>query len=217
MKTDIQLQQDVIAQLKWEPAINDTQIAVSVDNGVVTLNGHVDSFAQKWDAERAAQRVNGVKALAIEIEVALPYSSQRNDADIARSAENVLEWNSYIPRESIKVMVENGLVILTGELDWDYQKRTAVSAVRSLFGVTGVSDQIKIKPHLSANNIKLGIESAINRQAKNDNESITVSVEGEEVTLSGKVHSYYERNLVSNAAWSVQGIQKVINHVTVSY
>lgn len=217
MKTDSQLQQDVIAELKWEPAINDTQITVSVNKSVVTLNGHVDSFSQKWDAERAAQRVSGVKALAVEIDVALPNSSQRNDVDIARSAENILKWTSYIPREHIKVMVENGFVTLTGEVNWDYQKRTALNTIYSLFGVTGVNNQISIKPRPSASNIKLGIESAISRQAKSDRESITVSVNGSEVTLNDKAHSYYERNLISNAAWSAQGVQKVINHVIVAY
>lgn len=150
-------------------------------------------------------------------QVALPNSSQRNDLDIAHSAENVLEWTSYIPHEHIKVMVENGFLTLTGDVDWDYQNRTAVNAIRSLFGVTGVSNQISIKPRPSANNIKLGIESAISRQAKSDRESITVSVNGSEVTLNGKAHSYYEHNLISNAAWSAQGVQKVINHVTVAY
>ena len=217
MKTDAQLQQDVIAELKWDPSITDTQIGVSVANGVVTLNGHVDSFAQKWDAEKTAQRVSGVKALAVEIQVDLPSSSKRSDADIARSAENVLEWSSNIFNGHIKVMVEGGWVTLTGEVMWEYQRRTAVTLIRYLRGVTGVSNQIHVKAQASSSSIKADIEAAIKRQAKVDEAAIKVDVNGSEVTLSGKVHSYFERNYMGNSAWRAVGVQKVVNNITVAY
>src|SRR5476651_1737362 len=132
MKSDAQLQQDVIAELSWVPSIDAARIGVEVKDGIVTLAGHVASYAQKWDAERAAQRVYGVKALAIEMDVALPGSSQRNDVDIERSADNVLQWMTYLPKDSIKLKVENGWVTLTGELDWEYQRQAAANAVRYL-------------------------------------------------------------------------------------
>lgn len=217
MKTDAQLQQDVIAELKWDPSITDTQIGVSVANGVVTLNGHVDSFAEKWGAEKIVQRVSGVKALAVEIQVDLPSSSKRSDADIARSAENVLEWSSNIFNGHIKVMVEGGWVTLTGEVMWEYQRRTAVNLIRYLRGVTGVSNQIHVKEQASSSSIKADIEAAIKRQAKVDEAAIKVDVNGSEVTLSGKVHSYFERNYAGNSAWRAVGVQKVVNNITVTY
>jgi len=146
MKTDAQIQQDVIEELKWEQSVNASQIGVEVNNGIVTLAGHVGSFAEKWDAERATQRVSGVKALAIEIDVTLPGSSHRNDVDIARSAENVLEWSTYLPRDHVKVMVEDGWITLTGEVDWEYQKQAVATGVRYLMGVKGISDNITIRP-----------------------------------------------------------------------
>ena len=126
MKTDAQVQQDVIAELKWEPSINAAQIGVEVKDGIVTLAGHVSSYAEKWDAERAAQRVSGVKALAVEMDVKLPGSSKRNDADIARSAKDVLQWTTYLPKDRVKVMVEKGWITLSGDVDWEYQRRAAV-------------------------------------------------------------------------------------------
>jgi osmotically-inducible protein OsmY len=217
MKTDVQLQQDVIAQLKWDPSITDTQIGVSVANGVVTLNGHVASFAEKWEAEKIVQRVSGVKALAVEIQVDLPSSSKRTDADIARSVENVLEWSSHVFNGHIKVMVENGWVTLTGEVMWEYQRRTAAHLIRYLRGVMGVINQVNVKYQASSNTIKSDIEAAIKRQAKLDEEAIKVDVNGSEVTLSGKVHSYFERNYMANSAWSAPGVQKVVNNLIVSY
>lgn len=217
MKTDTQLQQDIVAELKWEPAINADNIGVIVNDGVVTLNGRVDSFSEKWDAERIVKNIAGVTTLAIEMDVALPTSCQRYDADLAQSVRNVLEWTNYLPKDGIQVMVENGWVTLTGEVEWKYQKRRAAEAVRYLFGVVGISDQITLVELASSSSIKEGIEAAIVRHAKTDAAAITVDVNGSEVSLHGKVHSYYERALVSNSAWGAAGVQKVNNHVTVSY
>jgi osmotically-inducible protein OsmY len=217
MKTDAQLQQDVIAELKWEPSVNAAQIGVEVKDGVVTLAGHVSSYAEKYDAERAAQRVAGVKALAIEMDVTLPGSSKRNDADIARSAENSIEWLTYLPIDSVKVKVEGGWITLSGGVDWDYQREAAFSAVRYLMGATGVSNQIVVKPKVSLSAVKSDIEAALKRRAKSDAQSISVKVQGADVTLSGTVHSWSERDLASNAAWGAPGVRKVVNNMTVAY
>jgi osmotically-inducible protein OsmY len=217
MKTDSQLKQDVIAELKWEPAVNGAQIGVEVKDGIVTLTGHVDSFAEKWDAERAAQRVFGVKALAVEIDVKLPGSSQRNDADIARSVENVLQWTTYVPKDAVKVMVENGWVTLTGEVNWEYQRQAATSAVRYLMGVTGVSDQIAIKPHVSQSAIKSDIEAALKRGALSDAKNISIDIRDGDVTLAGTVHSWSERELATHAAWAAAGVRKVVDNLVVAY
>ncbi len=217
MKTDKQLKQDVIAELGSEPSVNAAQIGVEVEDGIVTLAGHVDSFAEKWNAERAAQRVLGVKALAIEMDVKLPGSSHRTDADIARSAENALQWTTYIPNDEIKVMVERGWVTLTGEVDWDYKKQAASDAIRNLLGVKGVSDQIAINPKVSMRAVKSDIEAALKRCAKNEAAAISVEVEGSKVTLSGSVHSWSERESAANSAWRTPGVRNVVDNITVSY
>ena len=150
MKTDKQVQQDVMAELGWEPSVNAAQIGVEVSDGVVTLAGHVDSYAEKFNAERAAQRVAGVKAIAVEMDVKLNGTSKRNDSDIARSTQNVLQWTTYLPSDAIKVKVENGWITLSGEVEWGFQRTAATEAVRHLMGVIGVSDLITIRPKVSA-------------------------------------------------------------------
>ena len=217
MKTDTQLQLDVIAELKWEPSVNAAQIGVEVQDGVVTLAGHVNSYAEKLDAEHAVQRVSGVKALAIEMDVKLAGLSKRTDADIARSAENVLQWTTYLPVNHVKVMVESGWVTLSGEVDWEYQRQAATGAVRYLLGVTGISDQITIKPNVSSTVVKSDIEAALKRRAKSDAHKISVEVQGADVTLTGKVHSWSERDLARNTAWGTSGVQHVVDHMTIGY
>lgn len=217
MKTDTQLQLDVIAELKWQPSVNAAQIGVEVKDGVVTLAGHVDSYAEKWDAERATQRVPGVKALAIELEVKLPGSSRRDDADIARSAGNVLEWMTTLPKDHVKVKVEGGWITLSGEVDWDYQRQSATTGVRHLMGVTGVSDQITLKVTPTRTTLKADIESALHRRTAADIRAITVDVHGADVTLSGTVHSWFERDVASDSAWGTPGVHKVVNNIAVAY
>jgi osmotically-inducible protein OsmY len=217
MKTDTQVQKDVIEELQWEQAVNASQIGVAVKGGVVTLAGQVGSFAEKWDAERAAQRVSGVKALAIEIEVELPGSSHRSDADIARSAENVLEWSTYLPRDHVKVMVEDGWITLTGEVDWEYQKQAAATAVRYLMGVKGMSDEIAIRPTVSSNAIKSDIEAALKRRARANAHNVSVAVRGANVTLSGIVDNWSERELARHTAWGTPGVRKVIDDIAIAW
>jgi len=217
MKTDIQLQSDIIAELSWEPSINSEQIGVEVKDGIVTLAGHVGSYAEKIDAERATMRVSGVKALAVEMDVKLAGSSTRNDADIARSVESVLQWTTYLPKDAVKIMVEGGFVTLSGEVTWEFQRNAAVNAVRYLLGVKGVSDQLLIKPKLSAPVVKADIEAALKRRAQKNANEITVSVQGTDVTLSGKAHSWSERELATHTAWGSPGVRKVVDNITLTF
>ena len=217
MKTDTQVQQDVIAELKWEPSVNAAQIGVEVKDGIVTLAGHVSSYAEKLGAERAAQRVSGVKALAIEMDVKLSGSSKRTDADIAGSVENVLQWMTSLPKDGVKVMVEKGWVTLSGEVDWDYQRQDAARGVRHLMGVIGVSDQIAIKPKVSLSAVKSDIEAALKRRAKADAQRISVEIRGADVTLTGTVHSWSEREAARHAAWGTPGVRNVVDNITIAY
>jgi len=217
MKSDTQLQQDVRDELAWEPSINAAQIGVEVKNGVVTLAGHVNSYVEKINAEHAAQRVAGVLALAVEMQVDLPGDSKRSDADIARTAENAVRWMTYVPPGSVKIMVENGRVTLTGEVEWAFQRNTAASTVRHLMGVTGVNDLITIKPKLSLTAIQSDIEAALKRRATRDSRDIHVTVDGPDVTLSGAVHSWSERDLATQTAWSTPGVRNVVDKMTVAY
>ena len=217
MKTDTQVQHDVLAELKWEPSVNAAHIGVEVNDGIVTLAGHVSSYAEKWDAERAAQRVSGVKALAIEMDVKMPGSSKRTDADIARSAENALKWMTYMATDSVKVMVEGGWVTLSGEVDWQYQRQTAEGAVRCLVGVTGVSNNVAIKPKVSLSAVKSDIEAALKRRAHADAQKISVGVRGADVTLTGTVNSWSEHDAARDSAWGTPGVRHVENNLTVAY
>lgn len=214
MKSDSQLQQDVMAELKWEPTIEAAQIGVEVKGGIVTLAGHVNSYAEKWHAERAAQRVAGVTALTVEIEVKLPGMSARTDVDIARSAENVLQWTILPPKDGIKVMVESGWITLSGEVDWGFQRVAATTAVRYLMGVKGVTNKIEIKPKVALSAVKSEIETALKRRAKADAQDIKVQVDGNAVTLTGVVHSWSERELATDSAWSTPGVRNVVDKMT---
>lgn len=216
MKTDSQLQHDVSAELKWEPSIDAVHIGVAVKDGVVTLAGQVDSYAEKWNAERAALRVAGVKAMTTELKVHLTGLSQRTDADIALAVENMLEWTSTLPAGAIKVMVEGGLVTLSGDVDWQYQRQAATDSVRHLMGVTGVSNQISIKPSVTAKAVKSDIEAALKRTSIADAKKISVAVHGSDVTLSGTVHSWDERYTATNSAWGTPGVRNVVDMMTLT-
>lgn len=217
MKTDHQLHQDVCAELNWEPSIQATRIGVAVKDGVVTLTGDVDSFADKWQAERSAQRVGGVKSLAVDLKVQLQGSDRRTDADIARAVESVLQWSANGPAGALKVMVEGGCVTLSGDVDWKYQKEAAVDSVSYLVGVTGVSDQISIKPRVSAQGVQSDIEAALRRTAQANAQTISVEVRGTEVTLGGTARSWAQRELASKAAWGSPGVCNVIDQIQMAH
>jgi osmotically-inducible protein OsmY len=215
MRSDAQLRTDVLAELEWDPAIKAATVGVTAKDGVVTLTGHLDSYAEKYAAERAAQRVKGVQALAVEIKVKLPAGDARTDADIAQAAERALAWSALVPAGKIKPMVEGGWVTLTGEVEWEYQRRAAEKAVRNLMGVTGVSDMVKITPRLQASDVDKKLREALARQAQRESDRIQIAVDGSKVSLRGSIHSFAEFNAVQNAAWSVPGVASVANHLTV--
>jgi osmotically-inducible protein OsmY len=216
MSNDRQLQQDVIAELGWDAAIDASRIGVETRDGIVTLSGHVESYAQKWAAERAAQRVSGVKGVAVEMDVVLPGSSQRTDADIARMASNALEWNVLVPRDAVAVLVEDGHVTLSGEVEWAYVRNAAESSVRGLSGVKNVANLIRIRPQIKPGDVKTKIEAALQRRAHLDARAITVEVDHGTVTLAGTVDSLAERVTVENAVWNAPGVQNVVDHLVVA-
>jgi osmotically-inducible protein OsmY len=215
MRSDAQLRSDIVAELSWDPAITATDVGVIVKDGVVTLTGHPSSHAEKYAIERAAQRVKGVKALAIEMPVKLTSDYERTDADIAMAVERTMEWNVLVPDDKIHPMVENGWVTLNGEVEWDYQRRAAEFAVRSLLGVVGVSNQIVVKPKFTPADVEKKIREALERQADREAERIKIEVNGAHVTLSGKVHTWAERKAAQGAAWSAPGVANVINNLLV--
>ena len=219
MKTDLQLQSDVAAELKWRPSTRDAEIGVAVKGGVVTLTGFVSSYAQKLSAERAAEDVAGVRALADELKVKLPTSSVRSDSDIAHSALHALIWNVDVPDARIKVKVENGWVTLEGDVDWRYEAAAAEDAVRSLMGVTGVSNQITVtlrEPKISAFDVSKKIKDALQRSATVDSGRISVEAIEGKVVLKGTVRSWAERSDAERAAWMSPGVRLVEDQLAVS-
>jgi len=214
--TDLELKQDVIEELRWEPTVDEVEIGVAVKDGIVTLSGYVDTYHEKLAAERAAQGVFGVKAVVQEIKVRLPDSLQRSDEDIAEAAANALAWNVPVPNDRIKVKVQEGWLTLSGQVDWRYQRDAAEDAVCNLLGVVGVSNQITVKPSLKPTEIRSKIESAFERNALLDARRISVQVRGDKVTLEGSVRSYVEKKEAEQAACSAPGICEVENNIIVN-
>jgi osmotically-inducible protein OsmY len=215
IKTDAQLQKEVIEELRWDPAIGPAEIGVAAKLGVVTLTGQVDSLAKKFGATRAAERVAGVRAVAEDLKVVLPHSHVRTDTDLAHSVVSALRWDVQVPDDSVKARVEDGWVTLEGNLEWQYQINAAERAIRNLTGVRGVSNQILLKSRASAPDVKRRIETALKRHAELDANQIRVDVLDGHVTLTGKVRSWGERQEAEVAAWSAPGVTKVYDELTI--
>lgn len=216
MKTDSQLQRDVIAELEWEPSVDHADIGVSVVDGVVTLNGYVKSYAEKLAAERAVRRVAGVNAIAEELKVRFASDPKTADHEIAKRILDMLQWSVLVPKQRVQVKVEHGWVSLTGEVDWHYQSEEARRIASGINGVTGVSNNIQVAPHVTPADVRKRIKDAFERQADLDAAAVTVSVDGGKVTLAGRVKAPYERRAAEQAAWSARGVIQVDDRIVVT-
>lgn len=215
MKSDIQIQKDVMDELKWEPYLNASEIGVAVKNGVVTLSGQVDSYAKKLLAEKATKRVAGVKAVAEDIQIGISPSYRKTDAEIADAVLNALKWHTAVQEEKIKIKVEDGIVKLEGEVEWDYQRINAKAAIENLAGVQSVINLITVKPKIKVSDIQQKINSAFIRSATIDAKKINIEVSGGKVTLRGKVRSFAEKEDAERAAWSAPGVISLDSNLSV--
>ena len=209
MKTDNQIQKDVMDELKWQPELNSSEIGVAVKNGVVTLSGEVDTYLKKLAAEKAVKKISGVKAIAEDIQIGVSPAYNKTDAEIAAAVVNALKWHTGVQDEKIKIKVENGYVTLDGEAEWEYQRNNAKAAIQNLTGVRGVYNLISLKPRISAADIENKIMSAFKRNAATDAEKITAEVIGNKVILHGTVRSLVEKDDAINAAWYGPGVTSV--------
>jgi osmotically-inducible protein OsmY len=215
MKTDMQVKREVQEELDWDPAINATEVGVEVRDRVVTLSGHLSTYAEKLAAEKAVQRVAGVKAVVVELDVRLKGSDKRTDEDIAHTVRSILLWTVGVPEDKVKVQVEKGFVTLFGEVEWGYQSKLAERQASQARGVVRVMNQIKVLATVGAVDIGKEIDRALARHVEREAKRIRVTVEGGTVTLSGTVDSLIERSVVRGAAWSAPGVHAVIDHLTV--
>jgi osmotically-inducible protein OsmY len=211
--SDLSLRKAIMEELEFQPQIDAASIGVAVENGVVTLTGHVSSYEQKVCAERAVKGIKGVRAVAEEIQVRLHKGAGTADDTIASRALSIINWSADVPANAVKVIVQNGWITLEGQVDWQYQKETVEKAVRKLSGVLGVDNRLTLSPRVDIVDIRQHIEDALKRSAEVDAKDIHVRVDGDVVRLDGKVHLWSERKIVERAAWSVPGVMRVEDHL----
>lgn len=215
MKSDSQLQQDVMDQLKCDPLLNPVQIGVAVRNGVVSLSGFVDTYFKKIKAEDAVKKISGVKALAESLQVGISPFYKKSDSDVAELVLSMLRQHTSIPDENIKIKVEDGIVTLEGRVDWNYQRKLAEQALEGLAGIRGIVNHLVIKSVTTSENIKKRITAAFHRQAAIDSSRLTVEIIGTKAILKGTVRSFAEKEEAESAAWSSPGIFEIENHLIV--
>ena len=211
---DKQIRQNVIDELDFDPSIDAAHIGVAVDDQIVTLTGHVASYAERVAAEKAARKVRGVRGVVEAIKVRLAGQAPPRDADLAQRAVQMLDWSATVPRRAVQVQVQDGWVTLSGTVDWQYQKEEAYRAIRRLAGVAGIINTIAVVPKASAPDVRAKILAALKRNAELEAEAITVTVTGAKVVLEGKVKAWHERRLAETAAWSAPGVRAVEDHLT---
>jgi osmotically-inducible protein OsmY len=215
MPNDTLLKESVLAELLWEPSVSAAHIGVTARDGVITLMGHVQTFAEKHAAEAAVRRVKGVKAIAEEIEVKLAFDVKRSDEDIAGAIVSRLAWDSTIPKDSVKATVQNGWVTLAGEVDWRFEHDAAAQEVRKLWGVVGVTNRITVKSRVDTSNVRADINRALHRSWF-DPQNIRVTADGGRVKLTGTVHSWSDRMLAGTTAWAAPGATVVENDLVIA-
>lgn len=215
MKSDYLVQQDVQDELLWEPSLNAVEIGVSVKNGIVTLNGTVDSLSKKLAAEKAVKRVKDVKAVVMEVEVVYPSSTKKSDGDIAQAAIDALSWSNLVPKDHIHVEVEGGYLTLEGEVQWQYQRDAAKDAVKDLQGVKGITNLVTVRPAASTFLIKDNIKKALQRMANIEADNISLVTDNKTVTLKGKVRSWREKEEVEQVVWSTPGVSAVKDELVI--
>lgn len=217
MKVDKDIQRDVETELQWDPSLDERSIGVKVQNGVVTLVGEVAHYADRYTAEEVAKRVMGVRAIANELQVKIPKPGERSDIDIANAAANALKWNVSLGACTVKAVVNHGWVTLSGEVEYGFQRGAAERAVLYLLGVTGISNEITIRPNVKMADVKQKIEDAFQRQARLDAKDIEIRVNESRITLKGHVHSWREKDDAARAAWAAPGVAAVENQLRVQY
>lgn len=215
MMDDKLLRKNILAELEWEPSLNAASVGIAVEDGIVTLTGHVQSYAEKLKAEQVVKRVRGVRAIAEEIEVRPVHAHTHADDEIAKRALNILNWDVMVPAEGLQVKVQQGWLTLSGAADWQYQRTAAEDDVRKLSGVLGVTNLITITPRAQGDDIKERIEDALKRNALIEARNITIDVRNGNVTLEGKVHGWHEREVLETAVWAAPGVKSVDDRVTV--
>ncbi len=218
MKTDDQLQKDVMAEIRWDPQLAGvaTEIGVTARDGVVTLAGEVDTYSRKLAAERAAQRVAGVKVVAVDIEVRVPTATNKSDTELARAIRNALKWNSSVNEDRIEVKIDNGWVYLDGTVEWEFERRCAKTAIEDLVGIRGITNNIRVKSErIDEKDIRQRITAAFHRSANLDASTIRVQTLGNTVRLYGTVRSWAEKEEAEKVAWASPGVYNVDNQITI--